>query len=519
MTYMKMFRKFTLCAVLLLSGAAAFAQNAYDALKFSEQYLEGTARSVAMGNAFTALGGDMGGITINPASSAVYRYSELVITPSLSGISSSVNYLGSTSSANKTKFGISNLGFVGSYNTGRENAGLVSWSFGLVVNKMNNFTGGMKASGKTNSSSWLSALAAQTNGVYAPDMDMNDSNDPFFYSNASWNSILAWNNSLLDTLPGTNNQYIAATENLDGYDISVGGDLDQMFKNKTLGNITEATINFGGNISNKLFIGVNLGIQSISYKYDERYSESAFNSNSFNSGFKYFSSAYSYRATGSGINLKVGMIYLPTEWLRLGAGISTPTWMYIDETWENGMDAEFNDGYSQSIISPLGNYSYMLNTPFRWNAGAAVRLGMLGVISADYERVDYSRTVLGHNGDGFSYRDENEEIQEVLGTQNILRVGAEVNVTPAFALRAGYQHYSSPYAISSANDARNIGSLGIGYIAPCGASDFFVDLAYQQRFGKGQEEFSLYDDTGIPAPVGTNSINSWKVLLSLGLRF
>ena len=57
-----MFRKFTLCAALLLFGTAAIAQNAYDALRFSEQYQEGTARSVAMGNAFTALGGDMGGM-------------------------------------------------------------------------------------------------------------------------------------------------------------------------------------------------------------------------------------------------------------------------------------------------------------------------------------------------------------------------------------------------------------------------------------------------------------------------
>ena len=516
---MKMFGKITLCAVLLLSATAAFAQNAYDALKFSEQYLEGTARSVAMGNAFTALGGDMGGITINPASSAVYRYSEVVITPSLSGISSSANYLGNTSSFDKTKFGISNFGFVGSYNTGRENAGLVSWSFGFVLNKMNNFTNGMGASGSTNSSSWLGALAAGTNGIYAPEMDLNDANNPFFYSNASWNSILAWNNTLLDTLPGTNNQYIAATENLNGYDISVGGELDQKFRNKTLGNITEATINFGGNISNKLFIGVNLGIQSISYKYDERYSESAVNSNSFNSGFKYFSSAYSYRAAGSGINLKAGLIYLPTEWLRLGAGISTPTWMYIDEEWENGMDAEFNDGYNQSILSPLGNYSYMLNTPFRWNAGAAVRLGTLGVLSADFESADYSRALLHKSDSGTSYRNENDEIQEVFGTQNIVRVGAEVNVTPAFAVRAGYQHYSSPYAISSSNDSKNIGSLGIGYITPCGSSDFFVDLAYQQMLGNGKEEFSLYADTDIPAPVGTNTVNSWKVLLSLGLRF
>ncbi len=516
---MKMFRKITLCAVLLISTAAAFAQNAYDALMFSEQYLEGTARSLAMGNAFTALGGDMGSITVNPAASAVYRYSEVVITPSLSGISSSVNYLGNSSSMNNTKFGISNLGYVGSYNTGRENAGLVSWSFGLVLNKMNNFTNGMKAMGSTNSSSWLGALAAGTNGTYAQEMDLNDSNNPFYYSNASWNSILAWNNSLLDTLPGTNNQYIAATENLDGLDISVGGTLDQRFRNKITGNITEATINFGGNFSNKLFVGVNLGIQSISYHYKEVYSESAINSNHFNSGFKNFSAAYDYKATGSGINLKAGLIYLPTDWLRFGAGISTPTLMYIDESWENAMDSDFNDGYSQNIVSPLGTYNYMLTTPFRWNAGAAVRLGTLGVISADYERVDYSKSVLENAGDGFSYRDENEQIQDILGSQNIVRIGAEVNVTPVFAVRAGYQHYSSPYADRDEGYAKNVGSVGIGYVTACGASDFFVDLAYQRLFSGYTEDFSLYADTDIPAPVGKNSVNSWKVLLSLGFRF
>ena len=141
------------------------------------------------------------------------------------------------------------------------------------------------------------------------------------------------------------------------------------------------------------------------------------------------------------------------------------------------------------------------------------------MLSADFESADYSRVLLHKSDSGTSYRNENDEIQEIFGTQNIVRVGAEVNVTPAFAVRAGYQHYSSPYAISSSNDSKNIGSLGIGYITPCGSSDFFVDLAYQQMLGKGKEEFSLYADTDIPAPVGTNTVNSWKVLLSLGLRF
>ena len=55
-----MFRKFILSVALALIGTSVMAQYVYDALRYSEQYSEGTARSVAMGNAFVALGGDMG---------------------------------------------------------------------------------------------------------------------------------------------------------------------------------------------------------------------------------------------------------------------------------------------------------------------------------------------------------------------------------------------------------------------------------------------------------------------------
>lgn len=514
-----MFRKIFICAALICSSAAIFAQNAYDALRFSQQYTEGTARSVAMGNAFTALGGDMGGITINPASSAVYRYSEFVITPSVTTASNTSDYMGFAQSASKTRAGISNMGFVGSYSTGRENAGLVNWSFGFVINKQNNFTNAREVFGRTNSSSWLSSLAYNTDGIYAPDMDLNDNNNPYFNSNASWNSILAWNNTLLDTLPGTANQYIAATENLNGYDISVGGDLDQHFRSVSTGNITEATINFGGNFSNKLFLGVNIGIQSIQYKYEENYGEEALNSSRFNSGFKYFNAAYRYNAAGTGINLKAGLIYLPVDWLRLGASISTPTWMYLSENWENGMNSGFDDGYTQSLLSPLGTYNYRLNTPFRWSAGAAVRLGILGVVSADFEQADYTQCKLIDADYNFGFSNENSEIKSVLGRQNIVRVGAEFNAAPAFAVRAGYQYYSSPYADASSDDAKQVGSVGVGYVVPCGASDFFIDLTYQQLLKKGVEKFSLYDDTDIAAPVGTSKSGNWKLLLSLGFRF
>ena len=515
-----MFKRLIISLAVLCSALAANAQGAYDALRFSQQHAEGTARSVAMGNAFVALGGDMGGLAVNPASSAVYRYSEFMITPSLSGVSSTANYLGSRSNEGNTRFGVSNFGFVGSYNTGRENAGLVSWSFGLVINKMNSYTNGMATRGTTDASSWLSSLAYNTDGIYAPDMDITDSNDPFYTSNAPWNSLLAWNTTLLDTLPGTSDLYIGATENLNGNDITVGGTLDQNYRNKVIGNVTEATINFGGNFANKLFLGVNIGIQSISYRYEETYREKALNSSQFQTGFESFNTAYRYKATGSGINVKAGLIYLPTNWLRFGASISTPTLMYLSEEWENAMESKFNDGYSQKLYSPLGAYNYYLETPFRWNVGVAATLGERGVFSVDYESVDYSKALLSDADNYYGYADENDDIRNMLGKQNILRMGAEVNVTPQFAARAGYQFYSSPYSDASANDNLNIGSVGVGYVTAFGASsDFFIDLTYQRLLKSTEEVFSLYGDTDVAAPSGTNKSNSWKLLLSVGLRF
>ena len=58
-----------LTAFGIVSGAGA--QTMYDAFTYSENTYYGTARSVAMGNAFTALGGDMGGIAVSSEGKAV----------------------------------------------------------------------------------------------------------------------------------------------------------------------------------------------------------------------------------------------------------------------------------------------------------------------------------------------------------------------------------------------------------------------------------------------------------------
>ena len=79
---MKM-KKIFLAAALLALATAAGAKSMYDAIAFSQNNYFGTARSMAMGNAVTALGGDLGSVGINPAGSAVSSFGQFVVTPGI----------------------------------------------------------------------------------------------------------------------------------------------------------------------------------------------------------------------------------------------------------------------------------------------------------------------------------------------------------------------------------------------------------------------------------------------------
>ena len=521
---MKRFISSILAVICIVASGNVWGQTALDAYRYSQQFNEGTARSVAMGNATVALGGDLGAVSINPAATGVYRYHEFVITPTVTTSTAEAGYLGTITNDNKTRLGISNFGYVASFPTGRRNSGLINWNLAITYNKTNNYTSRMSAGGITDQSSWLSALAQNTAGIYAPTMDMNSQNDPFYSTNAGWTSILGWNTSLLDTLPDSPYDYIAATENINGYDIAVGGALEQYFQRESVGNTSEAVINFGGNISNKFFFGFNLGITSIMYKYSEVYSEKAVDSNQFDSQFREFSHYYGYKTSGTGINLKAGFIYTPIQGLRVGASISSPTWTFLYEEWDEQMSSHFADGYSQNLTSPLGSFNYRLNTPFRWNVGAAYTMGQLGAISIDYEGVNYSKMKFMEDSQYASsydiFGEENRYIQQSFKSANILRAGLEINATPQLAVRAGYQHYTSGYKYD--NTTIQLGSLGLGYTS---ANGFFADLTYQQQF-RNEDTFQLYDDLTDydgsmieAAPVGTNKYGTWKMLLSIGLRF
>ena len=116
-------KKIAITILFSLAAATVYAQTANDAYMFSENQYEGTARTMAMGNAFTALGGDLGSININPAGSAVAKYSQITITPSwsfsantaqenpLPGTDSRPGYFQNKVTSRTNEFNISNIGY------------------------------------------------------------------------------------------------------------------------------------------------------------------------------------------------------------------------------------------------------------------------------------------------------------------------------------------------------------------------------------------------------------------------
>jgi Long-chain fatty acid transport protein len=267
------------------------------------------------------------------------------------------------------------------------------------------------------------------------------------------------------------------------------------------------------------YFGFNIGVQSIYYRTTESYSESA--ATTFANGFNSFAREYRLTTNGTGVNLKAGFIFTPPGGFRIGASISTPTWFYMNEEWEENINAQFTDGYNQTLYSPLGTYEYKLNTPFVYNIGIAYTLKPFFTVSADYQYVDIPGSKFKTTDNSYDevFDLANKEMKNFNG-QNVFRAGVEGIINPYLSVRAGYQYYSKATdnsAYSGIGDfERQYVSGGLGFNL---ADGFFIDFSYIQRLKGNKESFNLYSSNSITSPEGTNKMNSWQFLLSIGMRF
>lgn len=474
--------------VALVSISQLRAQNEEDALRYSRQYLAGTARAIGMGGAMGSIGGDFTTLSINPAGLGVYRGSEFTFSPSLNWNSTTSDFLGNKIQQTNYGLKIGNIGYIFTKKTDKEK-GIVSTSFGIGYNKLNNFNQRILMSGTNTTSSLLDNFT----NIYN---NLNKEKSPFYEGLAREIDMVG-----LDSL---------------GYFNDFQGKWGQLQKRSVnnSGHIGEYVFSMGTNYSNWLYLGATLGIQRVRFDRKISHTETvpAGSDIDFTDEFTFDEDL---RTRGHGFNLKIGAIVRPLDFLRLGAAYHTSTLYFLNDQFSTSMTgwAWYDPGLevtSKTADSEIGVYDYTLKSPSKFVGSAAVQVGKFGLLSVDYERINYSNAIL--EGPDYEFIIENSTIKNNFKSTNNLRMGAELRLGSGY-LRGGYAIYGSPFTVvdPSADGKYSVISGGVGIRT----SDFFVDLSYAN--GMSKEAYYMYLPEMTNGSINKSIYNN--MVVTLGFRF
>ena len=514
-------KKYIFVLVLVLSISYSFAQNHIDALRYSQQFYSTTAKSDAMGNSLSALGADMSAFSINPAGIAVFKSAQFTFTPNFIINNSQGSYAGSSRSENKYGITVSNIAYVGVIPL---NGLFKTINFGVAYNSYNDYRKKTIISGDNPNGSILDYF------IYNANSDR--------YS--AFREDLAWRGWLInyDDVAGEYWSFVS--------DDGTYGE-NQRNEIVTKGGSGEFVLSLGGNIADKLYLGMSLGFTSVNFKEESVYSESNFpilysdDANSPGDSIQVNPNRLDYKQTlvseGSGINGKFGFIYQPFKFLRLGGAIHTSTGYKFNDDYQTSMYVDYpvadSNGYYDYEPDTANAFTWRLQTPFRANFGTAFiidahQIGKFFTVpmtfTIDYEYVDYSRTKMRPDYySDYSFDNENYTTKDLLQASHGIRAGAEFNFG-FMKLRGGYAVYSNPFKGNTDffDGAKSIYSGGVGF-----ASDHsFIDFSYS--YAQSDETMYLYNAGNVFPydPMGdqtepTATVKNAKqfIKVTLGLRF
>lgn len=480
-----------LIGVVFSMTAWVFGQNEVDALRYSLLNPGGTARYTGMGGSFGAMGADPSVLFFNPAGMGVYRSSDFSFSTGFVKTDNYATFAGREVQDYDFNFNINNMSYIGTIPVNND-AGLTSINLGFAYNRLNNFNENILIDGTNNYNSMTDWFAAKADGTYYEKLNGEDN----FYSNLAWESYLIDQN-LPDTM-----SYLGI------YGGKYGQNVKQYINRD--GNQGEYSFALSANVMNKFFIGASMGIQSINYKESKIFEEN----DKLDSipDFNYFKFKENLETNGSGLNFKIGILYSPVPWVRIGGAIHTPTFYDLHDNYYTSLTSSFQDPTkSETNDSQYGSFDYELTSPFRANASLGFIIAKQALINIDYEYLDYSQARLRSYEYGFF--DENDNIRSEYKTSHNIKLGMEYRYGP-IAFRAGGSYIDSPYSADHVNaKAYTVvysGGLGI-------RSDYmYFDISYSYMSGKSA--YFLYEGYGVNSPATDIFKTRSRVVTTLGFK-
>jgi hypothetical protein len=476
----------------------ASSQNIDDALRYSRIFYNGSARFNAMGGAFTSLGADLSSINMNPAGVGMFRTFEMSFSPQLQYHNTTTTFNNTLSDGYYYNFGLSHAGLVWPVISNNSSNGLISLNFAYSYSNTNIFYENTTIEGVSENSSMADYWARVSEGTYYKDLKRGEG--------------IAFDAWIIDTITGSGAKSYGTIFSAYGENTYSTYGQTQRRVISNYGYSGDHSFSIGGNVSDKFFFGTTFSISAIRYTGHYEHLEADYSN--VITDFKNFTYIDHFDASGTGYSLKFGAVYKPADIMRIGVAIHTPTIYRLDEYFYDNIASHFdvNDNVSPAKNEPQ-RYSYTLTTPMRVLAGASVQLGKIGILSADYEYVNYNAARFSNASDSYNYSNENGSIQNSLKSTNNLRFGAEFRINSLY-LRGGYGFYASAFKPGEVNQdlSYNTFSGGIGFRQ----QSFYIDLAYVNQ--SSYSKYFMYDD---PPYLQAATIHSVKNLFTttFGFRF
>lgn len=496
-------------SLCLFSASSLFAQSGYyeDAYRFSQVKPAGSARIMGVGGTQWSLGGDVSNIAGNPAGLGFFRSSEASATIGYTDWGVKTNYLGQSKSYNTTDFSLPNVSFVmANPKDDFERGAFKGGSFGISIQRIANFN------------TEFGYFSVQPGETSIMDFYVQDANG-FPVERFSGLTNLAYQTYQINPAYNSNGQPISG-EYLPINSLDFTAQQDENISQE--GSSSQITFAYGANFNYKLFVGGSVGIRSLNFSSTKVYNEF------FGTDAPLINSTLNERLSinGGGVNLNLGLIYKPIDYLNLGFTFQSPTWYALNDEYSADLYANY-DGYvynpTEDIEEVLGEYqeftdvflsSYNLNTPLKIGGGATVFLGKNGFISTDVEWVDYSAARI--KSKDFDEGPDNLEIQNLYTSTINFRFGAEFRLSN-FRFRGGYGYYGDPIADSDYDRSSQQITGGLGMKI----KKFSVDFALvNQKFNTLYSSYQVLDNQGNNiGPVTDIKNNQLNGVLTLGLSF
>ncbi|MBP9926116.1 MAG: outer membrane protein transport protein [Cyclobacteriaceae bacterium] len=510
-----------LIGIIMLSPIVAGAQSFSEtALLFSRTTPGGSARVLGMGGAQISLGGDYSSAYSNPAGLGMFNRSEFAFSFGYNSARSQASYLNNTTSETKNNFHVPGFGLV--FHKDFSQKKLLSGTFGITYNRINNFNKNFGYQGTNSNNSIVDYFIEDATGQQP---------NSFLKGGGNFNSPtgLAYNNYLIE-----DSTFVDPAASPVHY-LSVLGtypsnpnDIRTVLQHeevRTSGSQNQWSLSYGINFSDKIFFGAGLGITSLRFKANKTYRESDFNfvlDPSFNP-LDNLVLEEQIEINGTGINGTFGLIVRPIDMIQIGISYLTPTFNSITDIYHTSLTTQWNnfdyfgDGTFISNVSEESEdviSEYNLKTPAKLNIGASVFIGTSGFITADVEVINYSGATYSSDISGITFNSENKEINELYQSTVNYRVGGEYRYNN-WRARAGYAYMPDPLKSeqNGINRKLNSFSTGLGYRN----KKFYTDLAIV--FTQGKNSYRPYSINSVDSPLVTLTNKGTLGVLTVGIPF